>query len=106
VSDVFSIGYSAEGAFFSHWSGDYPFYCAAPFGAYSAWRAHRTLYDIGIGCPMRGGASGGPWFTSYLAGWDYVASVNSHSYADVPTENLWGPYFTRRTIDLFNAAGG
>jgi hypothetical protein len=112
VNDFWSLGYPATGIFFSQWNGQYPYYCYGPYGGYSTWNdaGNNPYYDIGMGCTMTGGASGGPWFTYYNGSWNYVASVNSHCWnpdffcKDYWSSNLWGPYFTPAVIDLLNAA--
>jgi Trypsin-like peptidase domain len=111
VSDMWSLGYPGTGIFFSQWGGDYPYYCYSRYGGYSTWNwGGNPYYDIGMGCTMTGGSSGGPWFTSYNGSWAYVASVNSHCWNTVMfckdwwSETMWGPYFTQETINLLNAA--
>ena len=108
INDFWSFGYPASGI--SVWGGDYPYYCYSPWydGQYSAWTNAdtKTYYDIGMGCTMTGGASGGPWFTYYNGSWNYVASVNSHCWnPDYPCKqywsaDMWGPYFTNDTLNL------
>jgi len=69
-------------------------------------------YDIGYGCYMTGGASGGPMFVNYQGSWINVVSVNSHCWpvgcngegANVWSRNLWGPYFDDDTASLFQMA--
>jgi hypothetical protein len=111
--DMWSFGYPATGLFFGLWGqGEYPYYCHSPYedGHYTVQNdsAGNPWYEIGMGCYMTGGSSGGPWFTYYEGGWDYVASVNSHcapaGCKEKWAENMWGPYFTQATIDLFEEA--
>lgn len=116
-----SLGYPG-GGWFGQFGGLYPYNCysrlarrtaplTAPDGT-SPW------YEIGIGCTMTGGASGGPWLVdvSNNRTWNSVASVNSHCFPDgCPTGegqggglswNLWGPYLTRDALNLLQYARG
>ena len=53
-------------------------------------------------CDMTGGASGGPWFSSFNDGTGTVMSVNSYGYAGGGA--MYGPKFNTNTQDLFEAA--
>jgi hypothetical protein len=103
-----SIGYPGTG-YFATWGGIYAHYCLSKLGGSSphVWSG-ATYYEIGIGCFMTGGASGGPWIVD--AGnnnrWEYIASVNSHCWTpeggckQYLAKNMWGPYFSRSVLDL------
>ena len=79
---VWSIGYPA-GGWFSQWGtnkgyGEYPHFCYSPYGAYYgpvSDPAGASGYEIGMGCTMTGGASGGPWFAYANGHWGNVVSL-------------------------------
>jgi len=110
---LWNLGYPAQGHF-SSWSGNYPWGCYSPYAGYlSHSEGGELAYEIYMGCGSNGGASGGPWVVPYNGVWNYVASVNSQCWAswDSPdgvtpsckayySENLWGPWFDQRTVQL------
>jgi hypothetical protein len=106
-----SIGYPGGGWFSTNGGGLYPFFCYSRLGAFSTHSYNNAnWYELGMGCYMTGGASGGPWIVDQAGNntWTHVASVNSHCWArgaDCPrvgqSLNLWGPYFTQSVLDLF-----
>jgi V8-like Glu-specific endopeptidase len=112
-----SIGYPG-GGWFAQYSG-YPYFCYSKLGAYST-HAHAgtNWYELGIGCFMTGGASGGPWLVDLDRNnaWNYVASVNSHCWppgcprgegeSGGYSRNLWGPYLTQTALDLMEYTKG
>jgi V8-like Glu-specific endopeptidase len=113
IDDIWSIGYPRTG-FFRTWDGEYSYYCYSPYSSPSTVADSDGVvgYDIGYGCYMTGGASGGPMFVNYQGSWINVVSVNSHCWpvgcngegANVWSRNLWGPYFDDDTLSLFNTA--
>jgi V8-like Glu-specific endopeptidase len=113
IGDIWSIGYPRTG-FFRTWDGEYGFYCYSPYSSPSAVADSDgvTGYDIGYGCYMTGGASGGPMFVYSQGSWFNVVSVNSHCWpvgctaegSNVWSRNLWGPYFDDDTASLFQIA--
>jgi len=113
IGDIWSIGYPRTG-FFRTWDGEYGYYCYSPYSDYSTIVDSDgvTGYDIGYGCYMTGGASGGPMFTLYNGSWINVVSVNSHCWPvgcneegqNVWSRNLWGPYFDDNTLALYKIA--
>jgi V8-like Glu-specific endopeptidase len=61
--------------------------------------------DHGLTCDMTGGASGGPWFTSFDAttGLGLQSSVNSFKYVFMP-DAMFGPYFGAEAQALYEEA--
>ncbi|WP_052229864.1 peptidase [Streptomyces sp. CT34] len=61
--------------------------------------------DHGLPCNMTGGASGGPWFTSFDAhtGTGLQSSVNSFGYRFLPN-TMFGPYFGADAKNLYTKA--
>jgi hypothetical protein len=108
-----SLGYAA-GGWFARYGGAYPYFCLSKLEATGTQLDANSVpwYELGIGCFMTGGASGGPWLVDLNNNntWNHVASVNSHCWpAGCPkgegesggyARNMWGPYFTRSVIDL------
>jgi V8-like Glu-specific endopeptidase len=111
IGDIWGIGYPRTG-FFRTWDGEYGYYCYSPYSDFSTIVDSDGVagYDIGYGCYMTGGASGGPMFTQNNGSWINVLSVNSHCWPAGCTEegqnvwsrNLWGPYFDDNTLALYN----
>jgi len=62
----------------------------------------RTPSEIGVGCDMTGGSSGGPWLIGVRAdGLGYVNSVTSWGYDATP--QMYGPYHGATAAALFSA---
>jgi hypothetical protein len=118
-SRLWSIGYPA-GGWFGQWGttkgqGAYPHYCYSPYGTASGPYADprgAAGYEIGIGCTLTGGSSGGPWFAYANGSWNNVVSVNSHCSPfprctdagdKAMSRQMWGPWFTDRVLSDFEA---
>ncbi|MGV9774876.1 trypsin-like serine peptidase [Streptosporangium sp. NPDC003464] len=63
--------------------------------------------DIGLGCDMTGGSSGGPWFTGFDEGTGLgtLNSVNSFKYG-FAAGWMFGPYFGTEAQAVYEAAQG
>jgi hypothetical protein len=118
-TQVYAQGYPAEG-----WYEDncgnldpdlgpscYVYYCYTTVGQFFPITGANGWYEVGFGCPINGGASGGPIF-EYLNGKWRVASVISHIanivyYPAYPDRwfagNTWGPFFNNYVISLWQA---
>ncbi|MEV5413700.1 peptidase [Thermopolyspora sp. NPDC052614] len=61
--------------------------------------------DLGLGCIMTGGSSGGPWFLAFneRTGAGVVNSVNSFKYNFDPN-TMYGPFFGQEAQAVFAAA--
>lgn len=61
--------------------------------------------DHSLACNMTGGASGGPWFTSFneATGTGLQVSVNSFGYTFLPNR-MFGPYFGNEAKALYDKA--
>jgi hypothetical protein len=108
-----SLGYAA-GGWFGRYGARYPYFCLSRLAAFGAERDGNGVpwYELGIGCYMTGGATGGPWLVDVNSNnvWNHVASVNSHCWPAACArsggfaQNMWGPYFTRSVLDLLEYA--
>jgi hypothetical protein len=138
--DKWSYGYPSEGYFGSEpsvgnggcsnvgISSCFPVYCNSPIQGSSNFRliladanaSYGGWYDVGMGCPMTGGSSGGPIFEQWNGGW-YIAGVNSHVDAGAHyscavasrnfqciswSKNVWAPYFNDYFGQTFNSLAG
>lgn len=87
---VHAFGYPADSPF----EGKELFYCSGS-----------TLNDganIGIGCNMTGGSSGGPWLMRFDGTLGYVNGIVSYGYSTDPN-HLYSPYFGDGAGNLYNA---
>jgi hypothetical protein len=113
-----SYGYPSEGWFYDGCNGSscFPYYCNSPidgsdnylFVLADASQSYGGWWEVGFGCYMTGGGSGGPVFEFFNNQW-HVAGVNSHvtnpgetytSGCNRPSgvclwwvHNVWSPYF-------------
>jgi len=55
----------------------------------------------GLDCPMTGGSSGGPWYTTDGSG-TYAHSVNSYKYTNDATR-MYGPFFGSVAYSLYSS---
>ncbi len=85
----------------------YGYPAAPPFSGERLWRCNSPLQtqrqlgqpaDMGIGCDMTGGSSGGGWIVG-----SSVYSVNSYGYDNQP-DVMYGPYQGSVAQSLYNAA--
>jgi hypothetical protein len=62
---------------------------------------------MGVGSPLTGGSSGGPWLLADVVDGVYVNGLNSYGY-DAPacTQNMYSPYFSQNTWTLYQAVKG
>jgi hypothetical protein len=135
----YSMGYPSEGWFAANQSASCttrgvftgsdtcrPYYCSSRISdASTQYRKELNdtsvsfggWWEVGFGCFMTGGSSGGPVF-EYANGKWYVNGVNSHlNQGDAPTytagctrptgicfqwgRNMWSPYFNKVIADVF-----
>ncbi|MFC4059277.1 trypsin-like serine peptidase [Planomonospora corallina] len=66
---------------------------------------HLMSRDLGLGCDMTGGSSGGPWFLGFdeRTGTGTLNSVNSFKYGFAPGW-MFGPYFGPEAHAVYQAA--
>ncbi|WP_344866841.1 peptidase, partial [Planomonospora alba] len=64
-----------------------------------------TSRDLGLGCDMTGGSSGGPWFLRFDegTGTGTLNSVNSFKYG-FAADRMFGPYFGAEAQAVYQAA--
>ena len=93
---LYAFGYPAAGKYF----GFDLIYCAGPIFDDPV----NSNLTWGIHCDMTGGASGGPWLSSFneKTGVGILSSLNSYGYGGI--NNIYGPKFDSDTQDVVNAA--
>ena len=94
--DMYAFGFPAAAPY----DGTRLIYCSG-----TTYQDFLLSSDHGMACDMTGGASGGPWFTSFdeSSGTGLQSSVNSFKYNFLPDE-MYGPYFGADAQNLYNTA--
>ncbi len=95
---LYAFGYPAAGKY----QGNDLTYCAGPISQDSL---NQNL-TWGMSCDMTGGASGGPWLTSFdeSTGSGTLSSLNSYGYSGIKV--MYGPKFNTSTQAVYTAADG
>ncbi|MBB4894711.1 V8-like Glu-specific endopeptidase [Streptomyces olivoverticillatus] len=85
-------GYPADPPY----NGSRPYYCQN----LTTWK--HSKYQVGVGCTMVGGASGGPWLRNYntSTGLGDVYAVTSRRTE--PPKDIWSPYFDNDIGHLYD----
>lgn len=122
-----SYGYPGEGWFYDNCNGNscFPYYCYSPIDGGDnyllvlpdASQSYGGWWEVGFGCYMTGGGSGGPVFEFFNNQW-HVSGVNSHitnpgqTYTDGCNRpsgvcfswvyNVWSPYFNDYFGSIYN----
>ncbi|MFG1704259.1 trypsin-like serine peptidase [Nonomuraea sp. M3C6] len=93
---MYSFGYPAAAPF----DGSRLIYCSG-----RAFDDTVMTRDLGLGCNMTGGASGGPWFQGFdeSTGLGWLNSVNSFKY-DFAPDFMFGPFFGNEAMAVYQAA--